>query len=98
MENDTSFQNEGFIDSWMNLAAAAKKEVMAREDLNDIEQRIDACEKTAISHSLQNLLLYPWIKQRVDAGLLELLGCYYDLRNGDLLLLDTINIETLKAK
>jgi carbonic anhydrase len=90
MENDTSFQAEGFIDSWMNLAAAAKKEVLARDDLHDMQQKIHACEKTAVSHSLRNLMLYPWIKQRVNEGELELLGCFYDLRNGDLLMLDKI--------
>ena len=97
MENDTSFQNAGFIDSWMNLASAAKQEVMARADLVNLEQRIDACEKTAISHSLRNLLLYPWINQRVEAGQLELLGCFYDLRNGDLLVLDKIEAENIRA-
>jgi carbonic anhydrase len=90
MENDTSFQAEGFIDSWMNLAAKAKKEVLEREDLHDMQQKIHACEKTAVNHSLQNLMLYPWIKDRVEAGELELLGCFYDLRNGELQILDNI--------
>lgn len=90
MENDTSFAAESFIGSWMNLAAAAKKEVMAREDLQDKQQRIDACEKTAVSHSLRNLMLYPWIQERVESGQLELLGCFYDLHSGDLLVLDSI--------
>jgi carbonic anhydrase len=90
MENETSFQAEGFIDSWMNLAAKAKKEVLEREDLHDMQQKIHACEKTAVNHSLQNLMLYPWIKDRVEAGELELLGCFYDLRNGELQILDKI--------
>jgi carbonic anhydrase len=90
MENETSFQAEGFIDSWMNLAAKAKKEVLEREDLHDMQQKIHACEKTAVNHSLQNLMLYPWIKDRVEAGELELLGCFYDLRNGELQILDNI--------
>jgi carbonic anhydrase len=95
MENETSFQAQGFIDSWMNLAAAAKKEVLAREDLQDMEQRLHACEKTAVSHSLKNLMLYPWIKDRVEAGNLELIGCFYDLRNGDLQMLDKINASLM---
>lgn len=90
MESDSSFAAEGFIASWMNLAAAAKKEVLARADLSTTQQRISACEKTAVSHSLRNLLSYPWIKQRVDAGNLELLGCFYDLHSGDLIVLDKI--------
>lgn len=91
MENDTSFQAESFIGSWMNLARAAKKEVLARSDLQDEQQRIHACEKIAVSHSLRNLMLYPWIKQRVEAGALELIGCFYDLRSGELQMLDKID-------
>jgi carbonic anhydrase len=56
-----------------------------------MSQRIYACEKIAVSHSLKNLMLYPWIRDRVEGGQLELLGCFYDLRNGDLLLLDKID-------
>ena len=91
MENDGGIQTDGFIDSWMSLAAAAKEEVLARDDINTPEQRIDACEKTAIGHSLSNLMTYPWIRDRVDAGSLKLVGCYYDLRSGELIALDEIN-------
>jgi len=97
MESDTSIKSEGFIDSWMHLAASAKKEVLARNDLNTPEQRIDACEKTAVSYSLQNLMTYPWIRDRVQAGNLDLVGCYYDLRSGELVALDEINVSTLAA-
>jgi carbonic anhydrase len=91
MENNTAIQTNGFIDSWMNLAAAAKKEVLARNDLHSPEQRIDACEKTAVSHSLHNLMSYPWIRSRVEIGNLELVGCYYDLRSGELEDIEEIN-------
>jgi carbonic anhydrase len=82
----------------MNLAATAKKEVLARDDLKTAEQRIDACEKAAISHSLKNLMSYPWINQRVNSGSLELLGCYYDLRSGELISLDEVNAEVMKGR
>ncbi len=94
MENDTSIRSNGFIASWMNFAAAAKKEVLARDDLNTPEQRIGACEQTAVSYSLQNLMTYPWIRERVEAGSLELVGCYYDLRSGELVILNEINGST----
>lgn len=84
MENDDAIQNEGFINSWMSIAAAAKQEVIARSDLSGFDQQIEACERTAVNHSLQNLMTYPWIRERVDTGRLELTACYYDLRNGEL--------------
>lgn len=97
MENHTSFQSHGFIDRWMHLAESSKKEVLARKDLNTPEQRINACEKTAVSYSLKNLMTYPWIGSQVEVGSLELVGCYYDLRSGELALLDKINISTLST-
>ena len=92
MENDTSIKSDGFIYSWMQLAALAKKEVLERIDLTTPEQRINACEKTAVSYSLRNLMSYPWIRDRVEAGGLDLVGCYYDLRSGELVTLDEINV------
>ncbi len=96
MQDDDAIQSDGFIRSWMNIAAAAKREVLARDDLQTPQQRTDACEKTAIGHSLNNLLSYPWIRQRVEEGRLVLVGCYYDLRNGELTALAEINADSLR--
>lgn len=93
MENDTSIQSDDFIGSWMNLADAAKNEVLARNDLQTFEHQIEACEQTAIKYSLQNLMTYPWIQHRVESGALDLVGCYYNLRNGELVVLDEIKMN-----
>ena len=84
MENDESSTAEGFIHRWMQLAADAKREVLARQDLHSDAERLQACEKTAVSYSLDNLMTYPWIRERVAQGKLELLGFYYDLFSGEL--------------
>ena len=97
MENDTSIKTDGFIDSWMQLAASAKKDVLARNDLPTPEQRINACEQTAVNYSLKNLMTYPWIHSRVEAGSLNLVGCYYDLHSGELAVLDEVNVSTLSG-
>jgi len=88
MQNNTAIENEGFINSWMNIAAAAKQEVLARNDLTAFQPRVEACEKLAVKHSLKNLMTYPWIRERVESSRLTLSGCYYDLRNGDLIELE----------
>ena len=95
MENDGSMQKDGFIDRWMQIAAPAKKEVLAREDLSSFDEQINACEKTAISYSLRNLLTHPWIRERVEQGKLQLVGYYYELHNGQLMKVDEINADTL---
>ena len=66
MENDGNIKKDGFIDRWMQIAVPAKKEILARNDLNTLDEKIDACEKTAINYSLRNLLTHPWVKQRVE--------------------------------
>lgn len=84
MENDVSIRPDGFVDSWMQIAAPAKEEVQARSDLDTTELRTDACEKIAIRYSLRNLTSYPWIRGRIENGDLALIGWYYDLRSGEI--------------
>ncbi|MDP9051091.1 MAG: hypothetical protein M3O31_10310, partial [Acidobacteriota bacterium] len=44
-----------------------------------------ACERWAISLSLDNLMSFPWIRERVEAGTLALHGWYFDIDAGELL-------------
>lgn len=44
-----------------------------------------ACEQAAILASLENLMTYPWIARRVEAGALHLHGWYFDIGKGELL-------------
>ncbi len=97
MENNGNIKKDGFIDRWMQIAAPAKKEILARKDLNTLDEKIDACEKTAINHSLRNLLTHPWVRERVEKGKLILVGYYYDLHTGQLEKIDEINADTLAA-
>jgi len=99
MEKDDAIKSDGFIDSWMQIAAPAKKEVLAQKDLNTFELQTDACERTAVSYSLKNLLTYPWIREQVAAKELNLIGCYYDLNTGTLVDINEIDAEsdTFKA-
>jgi len=98
MGNDGSIKSDGFIDSWMQIAAPAKEKVLAREDLDTLKLQTDACEKTAVTYSLQNLMSYPWIRSRVEAGSLNLIGCYYDLHSGELIDIDEINASSAAFK
>ena len=97
MDNDGSIKPDSFIDSWMQIAEPARNEVLSREDLETPAQRIDACEKTAVSYSLKNLMTHPWIRSRVESGDLDLVGCYYDLHRGELVEVDEINAASLAA-
>ncbi len=98
MENDGNIKKDGFIDRWMQIAAPAKKEVLARNDLDSFDEKIDACEKTAIGYSLRNLLTHPWVRERVEQGKLQLVGYFYELHNGQLIKIDEINSDILAAE
>ncbi|HEB82408.1 MAG TPA: carbonic anhydrase [Gammaproteobacteria bacterium] len=94
MKNDMKPGDDGFINKWMKIAEPAKQEVLARDDLHDMEEKISACELAAISHSLRNLMTHPWVRERVQAGKLDLIGCYYDLHTSKLVDVDEINALT----
>ncbi len=95
MEKETNLESEGFIDSWMQIAAPAREEILSCTDHDTFKKQTDACEKSAIRYSLQNLMTYPWIRSRVESGKLDLVGSYYDLHNGELSVIDTVNADTV---
>lgn len=74
-----------FISSWMTIAAEARKRVMASLSgaARALQER--ACEHAAIEMSLQNLRTFPWIRERVENGTLQLHGWYFDIDQGALL-------------
>lgn len=76
---------DSFIDDWMKLVDSAR--ISVEQDYADAsaEQRQTACEQRAILVSLENLLTFPWIAQRVAAGTLRLHGWYLDINQGQLL-------------
>ena len=50
-----------------------------------------ACEQEAIRLSLDNLMTFPWIRERVERKMLTLHGWYFDLEAGELLRCDPQN-------
>ena len=79
---------DSFISDWMELAAPAREAV--EHELPDAlpEIRARACEQKAIGVSLQNLMTFPWVQERVQSGQLALHGWYFDIEQGQLLQYD----------
>ena len=77
--------NYEFIGAWVGIAAAARERVLREIAGESKEVQRKACEKAAIALSLENLLSFPWIQERVDAGTLTLHGWYFDIDTGELL-------------
>ena len=77
-----------FIGDWMSIARDARDKALARDDLRSMDEKSRACELNAIQTSLANLETFPWVRERLSSGSLQLHGWYYDMVSGDLLKLD----------
>jgi carbonic anhydrase len=76
---------EGFVSAWMQVAGHARNRVLSRFHGESREKRERACEREAVLVSLDNLLTFPWILERVAQRKLALHGWYFDIEQGELL-------------
>lgn len=66
----------GFLGSWMHLADRAR---VRSCDAPDPQL---ACEHAAVEVSLDNLMSFPWVAERVASGRLRLIGAHYAIATG----------------
>ena len=78
-------RDDSFIAEWMGIAEAAKEQVEEDYAQSDRKLRHRACEQQAILVSLENLMTFSWIRERVELGQLALHGWYFDIESGELL-------------
>jgi carbonic anhydrase len=88
---------DSYINSWMRLAEEARADAERELAGATLEQRERAIEQRAILGSLDNLMTFPWIRERVEQGKLTLHGWYFDMEHGELLGYDAASgrFETL---
>jgi carbonic anhydrase len=77
-----------FIGKWVGIAQRARERVLAELPAKPPALQERACEQASILVSLENLMTYPWIAQRVAAGTVHLHGWYFDIAKGELLCYD----------
>lgn len=85
MEDAYGSGEGGFISQWMSIAAPARDKIRKELPHKSFDLQARACEQAAILLSLENLLSFPWIAQRVSNGTLLLHGWYFDLTKGELM-------------
>ncbi len=78
-------KDESFIAEWMGIAEAARERVNSEFAEAGSVARHRACEQQAILVSLDNLMTFAWIRERVEQGTLALHGWYFDIERGELL-------------
>lgn len=83
-QSDEQGQGE-FIGPWMGIARRARSQVLEAlpHAAAGVQQR--ACEQASLLVSLENLLTFPWIAEKVENGSLSLHGWFFDLESGELL-------------
>lgn len=83
---DIRFEGDAgqFITPWMSIVEEARREVVAKHGTGDAETRAAFCERAAVRISLDNLMSFPFVRQAVAAGGLQLHGWYFDLDRGEL--------------
>ena len=74
-----------FIGAWLSIAKRARERVLLELPQKPRTLQTKACEQAAILISLENLLSFPWIRDRIDSSVLALHGWYFDIETGELL-------------
>ncbi|MGB5445165.1 MAG: carbonic anhydrase [Psychromonas sp.] len=78
MDTPPSSTTETFISKWMKQLENVRNEILEHED-DSAETHYHNCEQKGIIQSLNNLMTFPWVRERVIAGKLHLHGWHYDL-------------------
>lgn len=77
-------EEHAFIHNWLKIADEARRRtlVTARQQPFAVQQR--TLEHEAIKTSLANLLTFPWIAERIEAGRLRIHGWCFDISDGQM--------------
>jgi carbonic anhydrase len=95
-----------FLGEWVSIATEAccryvldrlpssedESDQMLKEiDISQLCEHQHLVERASIQGSIDNLLSYPWLKERVVVGDLSVHGWWFDLESGDLWVTDSEN-------
>ncbi|KAK9104466.1 hypothetical protein Scep_021310 [Stephania cephalantha] len=79
---DDGTTSSDFIEEWVKICSSAKAKVKADANEAPFDDQCVQCVKESVNVSLENLLTYPFVKERVLEKRLALKGGYYDFVNG----------------
>lgn len=66
------------------IGSRLRRQLQIKSEEHSFKTEHPVCSQESINNSLNNLLTFPWIKQAVDEGRLQLHGWYYDFVDGAL--------------
>jgi len=79
-----------FVLPWMSLVRSAYLRVQGTMPNASEDEKARFCEQSAVLVSLENLMTFPFIRERVSDGRLRLHGWYIDIRSCTLHIYDPI--------
>ena len=80
-EQDRPLSPGDFIGQWMSLVSPAAAAVGERGS-RPLEQYLAMLEQASVVRSLENLVTFPFVRARVEAGELGLHAAYFDVATG----------------
>lgn len=78
---DDAGEADSFVPSWMGLVRSAYLRVEGTMPDAPLEEKARICEQSAVMVSLENLMTFPNIRERVADGRLRLHGWHIDIRS-----------------
>ena len=84
LDHNNMPDNTHFLAPWVELAAPARDAVSQELPEASPEERQRLGEYRTVEVSLSNLTLFPFIRERLEAGTLELHGAWYSVHEGHL--------------
>lgn len=78
-KNDSPLIGE-FVAPWVKLLDEARERVLASQPVNPQF----ALELEGIETSIQNLMTFPFVREKVEAGALEIHGAWFAIKHGEL--------------
>ncbi len=86
---DAKHQSIGhFIKPWVDMISEVRDELLARTEPSQVEYRQSELEHLAIQQSLENLSTFPFVKEALDNGTLNLHGAWFSIVEAELRWLD----------
>ncbi len=79
-----AIKEEKHLCNWLSIAKPALKRLSKLTDDESPQLRCRHCEEGAVLLSIDNLLSYDWIREKVNQKELELHALYFDLGEGNL--------------
>ena len=78
-------KQDSFIAEWMGIADVARQKADQELLSSDGRLRQRICEQQSILVSLDNLMTFSWVRERVEQGKVTLHGWYFDIEVGEML-------------